>query len=354
MIFSFMTTDASTAEEDIREVLRRELKKEALAFQQLKGGRNSRVFRVDCSDGIPVAVKAYFRSAHDRRDRMGCEFRAFQLLHEKGLASVPEPLAADSQRHIAVYEFIEGTPVASTEVCEGDIAQALAFLRALKQIASSGAATEFPAASEACLSIQALFGNLDARFQALQHASNRGSSLAEFLEQYFVPFRTSAEDWSRDFCRQNGIDINSEIPQLARTLSPSDFGFHNTLRRADGELVFLDFEYFGWDDPSKTISDFLLHPGMELAPELKQRFFSGSLGVFPGTPQIEERVRAVYPLFALKWCTILLNEFTLDHGARRSFAVGASGVWSQISQLEKARRFLRQAMDEYRNFPYHH
>ena len=347
-----MTTEASDAERDIREVLRRELKKEARVFQQLKGGRNSRVFRVDCSDGVPVAVKAYFRSAHDRRDRMGCEFRAFQLLHEEGLASVPEPLAADSRRHIAVYEFIEGTPVASADVSEGDVEQGLVFLRALKQIASSGAATEFPAASEACFSIQALFENLDARFLALERASKSESSLAEFLE-YFVPFRRSAEDWCRDFCRQQGIDVSSEIPHVARTLSPSDFGFHNTLRRADGELVFLDFEYFGWDDPAKTISDFLLHPGMELAPQLKQRFFSGSLDVFSGAAQIEERVRAVYPLFALKWCTILLNEFTLDHGARRSFAVGASGVWSQISQLEKARRFLRQAMDDYRNFPYH-
>ena len=38
---------------------------------------------------------------------------------------------------------------------------------------------------------------------------------------------------------------------------------------------------------------------------------------------------------------------------RRSFAVSAPGVWSQTAQLEKARRLLGQAMDDYRNFPYH-
>ena len=92
---------------------------------------------------------------------------------------------------------------------------------------------------------------------------------------------------------------------------------------------------------------------MQLSRDLKQQFFAGAVSVFSASPKIEARVRAVYPLFALKWCTILLNEFTLDHRPRRSFAVGASGVWSQTAQLEKARRLLGQAMHDYRNFPYH-
>jgi hypothetical protein len=92
---------------------------------------------------------------------------------------------------------------------------------------------------------------------------------------------------------------------------------------------------------------------MDLSAPVKQQFFSGALAVFSATEKIEARTRALYPLFALKWGTILLNEFTLDHGARRSFAVGAAGVWGQITQLEKARRLLGQAIDDYRNFPYH-
>jgi hypothetical protein len=346
-------SSVETMEEDIREVLRRELHKEARAFQQLKGGRNSRVFRVDCADGAAVAAKAYHRSTRDRRDRMGCEFRAFLLLRENDLRNVPTPLAADAERHVAVYELIEGAALGPNEIHEHDIAQLLDFVHALKQIASSGMATEFPAASEACFSIQALFENLNTRFQALQRAAEAEPPLAEFLEQYFIPFRETTEEWCRDFCGSRGIDVAAEIPTTARTLSPSDFGFHNALRRPGGELAFLDFEYFGWDDPSKTISDFLLHPGMQLAPALKQQFFAGVLPIFSSTPKIEDRVRAVYPLFALKWSTILLNEFTLDHMPRRSFAVGASGVWSQTAQLEKARRLLGQAMDDYRNFPYH-
>lgn len=347
-----MTTDAEM-EKQIAKVLRHHLKKEARAFRQLKGGRNSRVFRVDCADGEPVAVKAYFRSARDRRDRMGGEFRALQLLQSEGVRKVAAPLAADDEQHIAIYEFIEGAHFAPTEIAPLDIRQAVAFLGALKRIATGHAADHFPPASEASFSIEAIFENLDVRFAALGRAAVHEPALAQFLRDEFVPFRTRAETWCCDFCRAEKIDPSQEIARDARTLSPSDFGFHNTLRRPNGELAFLDFEYFGWDDPAKTVSDFVLHPGMELAPSLKQQFFAGALEVFSGSPKFAARVRAVYPLFALKWATILLNEFTLDHGARRSFAVGASGVWSQTAQLKKARRLLGQAAHDYRNFPYH-
>lgn len=347
-----MTSDAKL-KADIREVLRRHLKIEARTFQQLKGGRNSRVFRVDCAGGDAVAAKAYFRSAQDRRDRLGGEFRALRLLRKEGVREVARPLAADEERRVAVYEFIEGGQIPSAEISNGDIDQLLDFLRALKQIALGGAADHFPAASEACFSIEAIFENLNGRFAALERAADCEPALAEFLHEEFAHFRTSAEKWCRDFCREQGIYPAEEIAREERSLSPSDFGFHNTLRRPNGELAFVDFEYFGWDDPAKTISDFLLHPGMELGLELKQRFFAGAISVFSSSPKIAARVRAVYPLFALKWCTILLNEFTLDHVARRRFAVGASNVWSDTIQIEKARLMLGQAMNDHRDFPYH-
>ena len=51
-------------------------------------------------------------------------------------------------------------------------------------------------------------------------------------------------------------------------LSPSDFGFHNTIKSK--KLYFIDFEYFGLDDPVKLVIDFILHPGMKLNLQLKK------------------------------------------------------------------------------------
>jgi hypothetical protein len=59
-------------------------------------------------------------------------------------------------------------------------------------------------------------------------------------------------------------------------------------------------------------------------------------------------------LFGLKWCAILLNEFTLDDMARRCFAEdGAEKSGRKKAQLEKARRMLAQVTNECHEFPGH-
>jgi len=346
-------TDEAEVFENIRGIFHRDLQKEARAFQKLKGGRNSRVFRVECGDGCVFAVKAYFQSEHDRRDRMGCEFRALQLLQSEGLRETATPVAADASHGIAVYEFVEGESPNSATIGPAEIDQALGFLHALRAIARSGRAAHFPAASEACFSIQAIWQSVDGRFQRFDKASENEPALADFLHNEVEPLRIAAGRWCRDFCRENDIAADVEIPIIERTLSPSDFGFHNALKCADGRLVFLDFEYFGWDDPAKTVVDFLLHPGMELPHALRQRFYAGMIAAFADVPKLRHRVRAVYPLFGLKWCAILLNEFTLEHMARRRFADGTEGAWDGTSQIEKARCTLAIITNALRDFPYH-
>ncbi len=339
--------------ESIREMLRRELKQDAVVFHKLQGGRNSQVFRVDCRDGSRFAVKAYFQSAQDQRDRMGNEFRALRFLKEHGLAGVAAPLAADTTRRIAIYEFVAGNALRPEEIGSAEIDQAVAFLQSLKSLADSGKAAHFSPASEACFSINAILQNLDDRFRRLDQAAPAHRALTQFLRDELAPARLRAGERCRAVCRDAGILLDRDIPMPERTLSPSDFGFHNALRRADGRLVFLDFEYFGWDDPAKTVSDFLLHPAMQLPPALKRRFLSTMLTEFAAAPALLDRVRAVYPLFILKWCAILLNEFTLEDRPRRCFADGAQGAWNETAQLEKARRMLAHLKNDDRDFLEH-
>jgi hypothetical protein len=341
-----MTADLEL-QEQIQDLLLRELNKRARTFQSLPGGRNNRVFRVDCDDGSTVAAKAYFQSGGDLRDRMGCEVHALRLLRGTGLREVPAPLAEDPARRIAAFEFVEGEPPRPGDISVADVDRAVAFLAALKGIADSGKARDIPPASEACFSITAIQQNLDARFRRLDEASPGEPDLAEFLHNEIAPCRELAERRCDEICRRHGISRDSDIPLSARTFSPSDFGFHNALRTTDGRLVFLDFEYSGWDDPAKTIADFCLHPGMQLPAELKIRFFQGMTAAFVGVPELSLRVRAVYSLFALKWCAILLNEYTLEDQARRRFAEGGTQEpGRKCAQLEKARRMLAQAKND--------
>jgi hypothetical protein len=124
-----------------------------------------------------------------------------------------------------------------------------------------------------------------------------------------------------------------------RTLSPSDFGFHNALRRPDGRLVFVDFEYFGWDDPVKLVCDFLWHPGMTLDETIGRRFADGARRIFAADPDFEPRLARNFALYGLRWSLIVLNDYLREAPPRPP-------------QLDKARRLLARAAATQGRFPY--
>ena len=89
-----------------------------------------------------------------------------------------------------------------------------------------------------------------------------------------------------------GLDFAADLPQEWRSLVPSDFGFHNSLRRRDGSLAFVDFEYFGWDDPVKLSADIMLHPGKPLSAEQCGHFRRLAVGLYGADPSFAPRLGA--------------------------------------------------------------
>ena len=143
------------------------------------------------------------------------------------------------------------------------------------------------------------------------------------------------------------MNFDAAIPERERTLSPSDFGFHNARRREDGSLVFLDFEYFGWDDPAKLTADILMHPGMALSAEEDEQFRRGLADVYREDEIYGARLSALWPLFGLRWCLILLNEFLPERWFRRAYADGGRDLeTAQVQQLDKSAAMLRRVTEE--------
>ncbi len=130
------------------------------------------------------------------------------------------------------------------------------------------------------------------------------------------------------------------LPVGSRTLLPADFGFHNAIRNADGTLVFIDFEYFGWDDPVKLAVEFDLHPGMVLSEALSVRWRRGIGAVYEDVPGFAERRTAFRPLFVFRWALIVLNEFLPERWARRQGAGETDPDAARGRQLDKARMLL--------------
>jgi hypothetical protein len=312
---------------------------EPLAF--LGGGRNSRVYRATLRDGRSYALKAYFRHPGDPRDRLGVEFRSLAWLRAQGLDCVPRPVAADPEAALGLYEFIQGERI--PEPAPEDLDQACAFLGALRRLGARAGARDLPDASEACFSLQAAAAGIQLRFDRL--LAQPDPDLGTFLAQELAPAWSASLARCRERCRQGGTAFAAELPPDARTLSPSDFGCHNALKR-NGSLVFLDFEYFGWDDPAKLVADLLQHPAQDLSRALRARFARGALAALGDDGRLGRRTRLAYPLFGIKWCLILLNEFLPDALDRRRFALAEGGPEARRArQLAKARRHLRHVMD---------
>lgn len=336
-----------------------------LTLQPMAGGRNSRVYRVDHGDrkaAEAFVAKIYYNEnlaielapdSKPMRDRCGNEFAALRFLWQNGIRCIPEPIATFPEQSVSILRLVEGSPLGRDDVAPRDIDALIEFLIQLDALKVRPASRALPDASEACFSLEAIAESIHARLVPLHAAADRGEGLAfqqlrGFLRDRVGPTFERALEVAVSLQTTRGLGVDSELPVENRTLSPSDVGFHNALRRPDGSLVFVDFEHFGWDDPAKMVSDFLLHPALPLSIDLRRRFRQRAIARHPACAAQDWRVAIVLPLYAIKWCTILLNEFVPAHAKRRVFASRESraprdheALLSQ--QLAKAELMLKSA-----------
>ena len=334
-IVEFLSDEFST--EKLRLAIA-EFTAEDFQFTRVSGGRNSRCFRIAAGARPDEAIflKQYFRSAHDTRNRLATEYRALEFMRTHQLECVPCPLFRSEETHSAGYLFVEGTHALLTEITERDIKALLTFLRHLHALRKEPGAAEIGPASEACFSLADIGRNLTARFERLLNVQDE--RLQEFLVSLTPTLHATLEE-AADKLASLDSTRETKISRELQTLSPSDVGFHNAIRLADGGMIFIDFEYFGWDDPAKLICDFLLQPEQKVSAVRLRQFCNGAYQIY-GDASLAPRVQVYLPLFRLKWVMILLNEFLQDSGARRTFAASKNVNGSLIarSQLEKARR----------------
>jgi hypothetical protein len=226
-----------------------------------------------------------------------------------------------------------------------DVDALVDLLSALQPLRTKAAGAAIGTASEAGFSLAAVEKHVKARADRLRQHAVGEQALRQWFDGSFDPLLSKVVTWYRSEAVESGQAVDLEIGADRRTLSPSDFGFHNAIRRQDGSLAFVDFEYFGWDDPAKTVVDFLLHPGMTLPETLKERFAERFLRAFAFVPGLAARARLVYPLFGLKWCLILLNDFLPDRETTATAEVRAA-------QLRKAGALVARIRAEYRANPF--
>lgn len=299
----------------------------------LAGGANNRVARLDTEAGSYL-LKEYFRHPDDPRDRLGAECGFANFAWNQGVRCIPKPIAHDAEAGLGLFEFVPGERPAT--VGNSEVEQALAFFRSVNRSRKHPDAAKLPRASESCLSLNDHFFTVSRRVERLAGIE----ALSGFAEELGATWE-HVQSRARGLAALNCLPTDHPLPFGERCLSPSDFGFHNAIRAADGRLRFIDFEYAGWDDPAKVICDFFCQPAVPVPANLFDRFASTVAGEFPSAAIHMARASLLFPVYRVKWVCIMLNEFLPVGGTRRAFSGTVEELAERQSiQLAKAKAAL--------------
>ncbi|MBX9628407.1 MAG: aminoglycoside phosphotransferase family protein [Gemmataceae bacterium] len=307
----------------------------------LAGGANNRVFRLDAGAGT-FLLKSYFRHPDDPRDRLGAEWAFARFAWDAGVRCIPEPLAADPEAGLGLFEFVHGRALHGTTAGEPAVDQALAFFRLLRR--AKDRAAGLPDASESCFRLSDHLATVERRVSRLRTFAVGGAvdqTAAGFVDAELVPAWRQVVADARRNAGAYGLPLDRPLEAADRCPSPSDFGFHNALLAHDGRLRFLDFEYAGWDDPAKLVCDFFCQPAVPAPASAFERFARGVAAEFAAPAVHLARATLLRPVYRVKWVCIMLNEFLPVGLNRRAFAgTVAEQEARKANQLAKARAAL--------------
>ncbi len=296
--------------------------------QLLSGGRNSKILHTG------DFILKYYHT--DNRNRCRNEWQALVWLKKQNFIQIPIPLGCSPRQNCTILSYIPGSPPKGNSQ---NINQMFTFIQQLYE--KKTFAQHLPPAADAAFCKQEIAEQIQNRLDRLYQIPNLSDTqkaLHAFCKQKLEPAFHLALNACPDF---GVLDARLRMP------SPSDFGLHNAIATPNGQLIFLDFEYFGLDDPTKLMADILLHPGMKLKKNLRQNFIYRLLEIIKKEDlTVEQRLRYVFPLWKIKWCCILCNEFLTEENKRRDFARNhiADTPNRLTIQLEKAQIMLTKSL----------
>ena len=312
-----------------------------LIYDSIKRGGNNQVYVLN-ADTRPIVLKIYFRHPDDPRDRLHHEYTFTKFIWENGIHVVPKPLLMNAELGFALYEFVEGIQPTREHVSEALIEQFIEFLLTINKFRKQAFDRNIPFGSDACFSIEDHVTGVQKRIDrllafepetALDHDAKR------FADQHLRSTWDAIKLHITIFSKAMNQPSSFSLPREDWLLSPSDFGFHNAILKADDSLIFLDFEYAGWDDMAKTLNDFYCHPAIPVPRDSYHRNVERVAATFTHQELHIQRVQALFPLYQMQWCCILLNEFLRTSRTRREFANFDQDIETKkLQQLQKSQQ----------------
>ncbi|MCF8196787.1 MAG: aminoglycoside phosphotransferase family protein [Polynucleobacter sp.] len=295
----------------------------------IRAGRNSAVFKIS-SNGKEWILKHYFKHEGDKRNRLDTESKFLNFLNLVGCQAVAKLIAIDDRKQLALYSFIHGTK--PSIITDYHIDQATQFILLLHSFRDHPSSKTLKNAADACFDIEQHVKLVNARLEQFNRIEPDGEEFIVFFEWIKNVLHPTWLKICANVFAAHKSPLNQEV-----TLSPSDFGFHNTLE-CHGNLSFIDFEYAGWDSMAKLICDFICQPELPISSQQATQFLT-KLARETNDLGLMDQVNSLLPLHRVKWCCILLNVFCdLDRQRRSHSGVNTSGILNE--QFNKAKYYF--------------
>lgn len=287
-------------------------------------------------------VKVYFRDDTDLRNRGKQESMFSSFLWQRGVRCIPKLHGYDDAHAVGVFQFLEGQSIRPEMLDTTMIDRAASFFRSMNRFREDSAAAQLPPASESCFSIQAHIELVERRLKRLGDISTAEQvdrEAKKFVSDALMPEANRVLEAVRKAADTKSL--SKEISAKERCLSPSDFGFHNACVNGS-DLCFFDFEYAGWDDPAKMVCDFFHQPKVPVPLSYFDRFLKSICEDLQYDASIlQDRVQLLAPLYGIKWCCIMLNDFSDVGNRRRLFAGHVDSGGRKEEQLRKATEWFQ-------------
>ena len=285
------------------------LDKKIARLERAGNGANSCVYKVTTIDEQKYAVKVYRRKLSDKhKTRQENEKLAIELLNKSSVGYVPNFVNADFKNRVSIFEWVEGN--SPKEIYISDIKQAASFFDKIFSLSHSIQTENFHFAAEPCLSGNEILRQIETRSLALTPEFKKNRFVTNYLNTKFFQKIDELINEGKRKALAAEISLEKEVGASDWKLIPADFSFQNSLRSEGGKLTFIDFEYFGWDDPIKGVCDFIFHPSYLMPYEHRDLFINLISEKINNSFLFKKKLHCFSYFFIARWALIMFNPIT--------------------------------------------
>ena len=273
----------------------------------LKGGINSKVFKVEADSGLIYVYKKY-KLPTNINQRNRCEAETNFLMYCKNIkvSNVPRLINFNVKQNWSILSWIEGDTV--SKINRDEITQTADFFSKINSMSLTRRCEVMGDAAESCKTADQFLLTIEERLKRIYMSMYKRETSIEALEwikDVIIPSFTFHKDelLKKSLQEHWGGEYSS-----SKVVSPSDIGPHNMIR--DKQTInFIDFEYSGIDNLAKLTADLLLCPKSQVENIQEKEYINIMKKRLSKTIDSTwvERLKDIRNLIVIKWCLIQLN-----------------------------------------------